>query len=102
MSLKETGRLSEVAKERHGSGSVDHIAFAADDYDELIASFDRHGLKYRATQVPGSDLYELGRRVTGRVAITNYDPRTMTDAARAELNALASNNPGSFVLVEGV
>lgn len=55
---------------------------------------------YRWRQVPGSDLYELGRRVAGRVAITNYDPRSMTDAARAELNALASNNPGSFVLVD--
>jgi hypothetical protein len=55
---------------------------------------------YRWRQVPGSDLYELGRRVTGRVVITNYDPRTMTDVARAELNALASNNPASFVLVD--
>jgi hypothetical protein len=43
----------------HGSGSVDHIAFAATDYDELIASFARHGVKYRATQVPGSDLRQL-------------------------------------------
>jgi catechol 2,3-dioxygenase-like lactoylglutathione lyase family enzyme len=40
----------------HGSGSVDHIAFAATDYDELIGSFTRHGVRYRATQVPGSDL----------------------------------------------
>ncbi|HEY6123272.1 MAG TPA: VOC family protein, partial [Steroidobacteraceae bacterium] len=43
----------------HGSGSVDHIAFAATDYDELIASFTRHGLKFRATQVPGKDLRQL-------------------------------------------
>jgi hypothetical protein len=27
-----------------------HIAFAANNYDELIASFNRHGVKYRATQ----------------------------------------------------
>jgi hypothetical protein len=55
---------------------------------------------YRWRQVPGTDLYELGRRVTGRVVITNYDPRAMTDAARAELNAIASNNPASFVLID--
>src|SRR5262245_31415570 len=55
---------------------------------------------YRWQQVPGTDRYELGRRVTGRVAITNYDPRTMTDSARAELNALGSNHPASFVLVD--
>jgi catechol 2,3-dioxygenase-like lactoylglutathione lyase family enzyme len=43
----------------HGSGSVDHIAFAATDYDELTASFAHHGVKFRATQVPGSDLRQL-------------------------------------------
>jgi catechol 2,3-dioxygenase-like lactoylglutathione lyase family enzyme len=44
---------------KHGSGSVDHIAFAATGYDELIASFERHGVQYRGTQVPGSDLRQL-------------------------------------------
>jgi len=50
--------------------------------------------------VPGTDVYELGRRVTGRVVITNYDPRAMSDTARAELNAKAANNPANFVLVD--
>jgi len=43
----------------HGSGSVDHIAFSATHYDELVASFTKHGVSYRATQVPGSDLRQL-------------------------------------------
>jgi catechol 2,3-dioxygenase-like lactoylglutathione lyase family enzyme len=43
----------------HGSGSVDHIAFAATDYDELVASFEKHGVRYRATRVPGKDLRQL-------------------------------------------
>jgi catechol 2,3-dioxygenase-like lactoylglutathione lyase family enzyme len=43
----------------HGSGSVDHIAFAATDYDALVQSFTRHGVKYRATQVPGRPLRQL-------------------------------------------
>jgi hypothetical protein len=65
--------------------------------EEIRAAMEKD---YRWRQVPGTDLYELGRRVTGRVVITNYDPRAMTDAARAELNALASNNPASFVLLD--
>jgi len=43
----------------HGSGSVDHIAFAATDYDELTERFNRLGVKFRATQVPGKDLRQL-------------------------------------------
>jgi catechol 2,3-dioxygenase-like lactoylglutathione lyase family enzyme len=58
-SYQRTGRLGEARDERHGSGSVDHIAFAANDYDELIASFQKHGVKYRTSQVPGSDLRQL-------------------------------------------
>src|SRR4029079_13766751 len=58
-SYEETGRLGGEAGQRHGSGSVDHIAFAATSYDELVASFQKHGVKYRATQVPGSDLRQL-------------------------------------------
>jgi catechol 2,3-dioxygenase-like lactoylglutathione lyase family enzyme len=58
-SYEKTGRLKDAAAGRHGSGSVDHIAFAADNYDELVASFRRHGVEYRATQVPASDLRQL-------------------------------------------
>ena len=43
----------------HGSGSVDHIAFAATDFDELVASFEKHGVRYRATRVPGKDIRQL-------------------------------------------
>jgi catechol 2,3-dioxygenase-like lactoylglutathione lyase family enzyme len=43
----------------HGSGSVDHIAFAATGYEDLVATFNRHGVKFRATQVPGKDLRQL-------------------------------------------
>lgn len=57
-SYEVSGRV-EAAGKRHGSGSVDHIAFAADNYDELIASFQKHGVQYRATRVPDSDLRQL-------------------------------------------
>jgi hypothetical protein len=55
---------------------------------------------YRWQQVPGGNTYELTRRVTGRVVITNYDPNALTDAERADLNARASNNPANFVLID--
>jgi len=57
-SYEVSGRV-EAAGKRHGSGSVDHIAFAGTDYDELVGSFTKHGVSYRATQVPGSDLRQL-------------------------------------------
>jgi hypothetical protein len=44
--------------------------------------------------------YALERRVTGRVVITNYDPRTLSDAERQALNTRAGANPGNFVLVD--
>jgi catechol 2,3-dioxygenase-like lactoylglutathione lyase family enzyme len=58
-SYAETGRLTDGVTARHGSGSVDHIAFSATGYDDLVASFRRHGVTFRATQVPGSDLRQL-------------------------------------------
>ena len=51
-------------------------------------------------EVPGAGRYELDRRVVGRVAITNYDPRTLSDVERAKLNAKAASNPGNFVLID--
>ena len=43
----------------HGSGSVDHIAFAATDFDELVERFTRHAVPYRVTEVPGRPLRQL-------------------------------------------
>jgi catechol 2,3-dioxygenase-like lactoylglutathione lyase family enzyme len=77
-SYAETGRLGEAAGNRHGSGSVDHIAFAANNYDELIASFKKHGVQYRATQVPDSDLRQL----------FVFDP----DGIQIEINIRASSS----------
>jgi hypothetical protein len=54
---------------------------------------------YRWQQMDGGE-YELTRGVTGRVAVTNYDPRTLSNAERAALNARAAANPKNFVLVD--
>jgi len=55
---------------------------------------------YRWRHLAGTGVHELERRVTGRVAITNYDPRALTDAERSALNVRAASNPRSFVLVD--
>lgn len=44
--------------------------------------------------------YELSKSVKGRVAITNYDLRRLSNEERQALNALASANPSNFVLVD--
>jgi catechol 2,3-dioxygenase-like lactoylglutathione lyase family enzyme len=60
-SYDETSRTeaNPADPNEHGSGSVDHIAFAATDYDELVGKFQQHNVKYRTTQVPGKDLRQL-------------------------------------------
>ena len=55
---------------------------------------------FRWRPVAGDGVYALERRIAGRVVITNYDPRTLSDAERQALNARAGANPGNFVLVD--
>lgn len=55
---------------------------------------------FRWRRVGADTEYELTRAVVGRVAITNYDPRTLGPAERAALNARAAANPANFVLVD--
>jgi hypothetical protein len=73
------------------------VLSAAPPADEVRNATEKN---FRWRQVQGVELYELERRVTGRVVITNYDPRTLSDAERAMLNARAANNPGNFVLID--
>ena len=55
---------------------------------------------FRWRLAAGDGVYALERRVTGRVVITNYDPRTLSDAERQALNTRAGANPGNFVLID--
>src|SRR5215813_2567463 len=73
------------------------VLSAAPPADEVRNAAEKN---YRWRQVQGVGLYELERRVTGRVVITNYDPRALSDAERATLNTRAANNPGNFVLID--
>jgi hypothetical protein len=55
---------------------------------------------FRWRPIAEDGVYALEHRVTGRVVITNYDPRTLSDAERQALNTRAGGNPGNFVLVD--
>jgi hypothetical protein len=64
---------------------------------EVLNALEK-GMRWRP--VAEENVYALERRVTGRVAITNYDPRTLSDAERQVLNTRAGANPGNFVLID--
>jgi len=63
---------------------------------DLMAALDK-GFSWRRD---ADGTYALSRTVSGRVAITNYDPRTLDEAAIWSLNGRAAANPGNFVLVD--
>jgi len=70
---------------------------AAPSADEVRNAAEKN---YRWRHVHEVGEYELERRVSGRVVITNYDPRVLSEAERAALNTRAANNPGNFVLID--
>lgn len=65
---------------------------------DLMSALDKG---FRLGQAAGeAGDYRLERSVVGRVAITNYDPRTLSDEERDSLNAFAARNPSNFVLID--
>jgi catechol 2,3-dioxygenase-like lactoylglutathione lyase family enzyme len=50
---------AEVSTRAEGTGPVDHIAFSARDYDEVVARLERHGVHARANAQPGGTLRQL-------------------------------------------
>ncbi|MFQ5895636.1 MAG: hypothetical protein ACE5JJ_07460, partial [Nitrospinota bacterium] len=55
---------------------------------------------YRWRRVDEDGTYELTKSTIGRVLVSNYDPRALSNAERETLNALASSSPKNFVLVD--
>ena len=51
--------LDEPAKATLGSGSVDHIAFAGDDYAGMRRRLDELGIAYETLELPGLDVDQL-------------------------------------------
>lgn len=49
----------EVSARAAGTGPVDHIAFNAHDYDEVVGRLERYGVKARRNEQPGGLLRQL-------------------------------------------
>jgi catechol 2,3-dioxygenase-like lactoylglutathione lyase family enzyme len=49
----------EVSTRAEGTGPVDHIAFNAHDYDEVVGRLERYGVKARRNEQPGGHLRQL-------------------------------------------
>ena len=48
-----------VTSPADGTGPVDHIAFNAHDYDEVVRRLERHGVHAARNDVPGTALRQL-------------------------------------------
>lgn len=48
-----------VSSRAEGTGPVDHIAFNARDYDDVVNRLERHGVPAARNDVPGTDLRQL-------------------------------------------
>jgi hypothetical protein len=55
------------------------------------------GLKYQRAP---DGTYTVTQSARGRVLISNYDPRALTDAERNRLNELAEANPVDYVMID--
>ncbi|WP_348759909.1 hypothetical protein [Candidatus Methylocalor cossyra] len=64
--------------------------------ETLQAVYKEFDVKYQ----PATHSYQLTRRVTGRIIITNYDPDVLTDQERMQLNAEAEQGPPDEVLLD--
>ncbi len=69
---------------------------AAPSANDVISGFDQ-GLRWQRTP---DGTYELTGLVSGRVLVANYDPMTLTDAERFELNQQIERNPSGFVFLD--
>jgi len=65
-----------VSSRARGTGPFDHIAFTANDYEEMRARLERHGVRAAANCVHGSGLRQLFLEDPNGVKIEiNFPPR---------------------------
>ncbi len=65
--------------------------------DDLISALEKG---YHWHQVEDGEEYVLSKPTMGRVLISNYDPRTLSNKERSVLNSIISPKPSNFVLVD--
>ncbi len=51
------------------AGALDHVAFASDDFDGLVAELTERGLDHRTSGLPGSDVRQIFFREPNGVLI---------------------------------
>jgi len=56
---RNKARGMHVSKRADGTGSVDHVAFAAQDYDGVLARLRQHGVDVRVNDNPGNVVRQL-------------------------------------------
>lgn len=72
----------------------DHVATPSpEDFNDAFAT----GLEWRQKS---NGNFKLIRLRAGRTAVTNFDPKTMTDRERFELNERIRRNPRNFVYLD--
>jgi len=52
-------RRIAVSTPAEGTGPVDHLAFNGEDYDEVLARLERHGVVSRSNNPPGGAVRQL-------------------------------------------
>lgn len=65
--------------------------------NDIVSSLEKG---HRWQQAGEDGIYELTKPAVGRVAITNYDPKTLSDSEREALNDFAAANPNNFIFVD--
>jgi catechol 2,3-dioxygenase-like lactoylglutathione lyase family enzyme len=63
------GQGIPVSSRAHGTGPVDHIAFNALDYDDVVSRLEKHGVHADRNDVPGGMLRQLFLRDPNGVKI---------------------------------
>ena len=53
------GQGIPVSSRAQGTGPLDHIAFNALDYDDVVSRLDKHGVRAERNDVPGGMLRQL-------------------------------------------
>jgi hypothetical protein len=64
---------------------------------EVVAALDKG---YRWTAEPGAEAQNLTRKVIGRLAITNYEPWTLSNEERRQLNDIMQRFPPDHIFLD--
>ena len=86
---------------------VDHLIFNKDIWDDVKEPWARDPLDLEQASILGmhwdrnkDGTYKLSRLMKGRVLVSNYDQRILTDKEHDTLNQIANRQPDNYVTVD--